>query len=477
MSTSSEVLFLIGAGASAGLDIPDMKGFYQEFKKYLDRKKEDQSLLIDFEKKYTGDDRNLETLITVLRNLQTAHDTLSAWSEVHEDAKIYAEKSKKMHDILMGFIITTCERFDQRKAVKIYKPLLDLSSLKHVWLFTTNYDRVIEFCCDMCEIAYSDGFVKKKEELYHVWQNSFDRNLKIAKIHGSVDWLRDSHQNNSIIKLSEPHPFPSSEFSIHYKGLNLSTSMIIPTFEKYISEFPFINLWTDLSNATSNAKLCFVIGYSLRDSHIKNLLIQNLDKLIVIVVGRTPTIVKSKLDNHQNVFEIQATFEEFITASSGHIEELIQKLDDGNLEERVNSFLTNVKLYLSNMKQQVTTASEGGQLQELFLSLKALNPIERGNAARQLAQLGIRSVIPQIISLLDDEDEYVRLQAVSAIGLLGVKQAIPKLEAMIGSTNNDDLRVEIILVLKSFGNETNSILANIQKKSDSFPWHVRHILE
>ncbi|MGH9922393.1 MAG: HEAT repeat domain-containing protein, partial [Nitrososphaerales archaeon] len=397
-------------------------------------------------------------------------DTVAGLANVPDDLRSFVSDSKVLHNRLMSFIIKRCEKFDEQRAVRTYRPLLELSKLEPLWLFTTNYDRIIEYCCEMSDIQFSDGFALQSEDLY-LWKDLFDDQLKIAKIHGSINWFRDENSPDTIIKLEEPHPFPTSEFRIRYKEYNFSTSIIIPTFEKYISELPFLSLQTRLIDAIRRAKICFVIGTRLHDSHIKNLLLTNLDNTVIVSIGHYPEIVKSKLGNHNNVVTLNAGFEEFAIASSGYLEDLLRKISNGNVLQSVTYFVEKVRETLTNLRQP----TEGGPIEELITKLKSTSYVERANSARRLGESGVKRAIPQLLTLLEDQSEYVRIQAVSALGLLQADEALPKFREMLMSDNSEDVKVEIILSLKESGSQNAKAILTEINSFEEFPEYLKNV--
>jgi hypothetical protein len=445
---NAPIILILGAGASKAFNIPDIKDFYEEFKRELARRKISTSLIEKLEQ-YHKSEVNLETLIAYLRNLKSAVDTMTGVGSVPQDLVRYADEAKILHDFLMRFIIVRCEKFDEQRAVRSYRSILELCNKVPIWFFTTNYDRIIEYCSEMCNMEFSDGFVKQGEGFY-LWKDKFDTNLRIAKIHGSVNWFRDE-ESDTIVKLEEPHPFPTSEFRIRYGSYNFSTSIIIPTFEKYISELPFFSLQTRLIDAMRKAKICFVIGTRLHDSHIRNILLTNLEKIIVITVSLSPDSIQTMFNNHPNMLTIKSGFEDFTLASTGYVEELIQSLSSGDAREAAKSFVNKITETLANLGRSRTI--EGGPIDELLTRLRSLNYIERADSARRLGEAGVKRSIPELLPLLKDSNEYVRIQTVSALGLLQAQDALSRFRDLLLSDESEDVKVEVVLALREIKNQ------------------------
>jgi len=132
--------------------------------------------------------------------------------------------------------------------------------------------------------------------------------------------------------------------------------------------------------------------------------------------------------------------------------------------ELAKEFVKKVEENIVNIEVDVST--EGGQIDELFESLKSISYLERAHAARSLGELGVRRAIPLLLTMLDDSRDYVRLQVVSALGMLMAREAIPKLGDMLVRETNEDVKIEIILALKSVGGDK---VDNILKQVSDLP--------
>jgi len=101
---------------------------------------------------------------------------------------------------------------------------------------------------------------------------------------------------------------------------------------------------------------------------------------------------------------------------------------------------------------------EGGSIEELINGLSSSSYIDRANSARGLGESGIKRAIPNLLQLLDDPSDYVRTQAVSALGLLQAHEALPKFRHLLLNDKSEDVRVEVALALGEISDAGKEIL-------------------
>lgn len=179
-------------------------------------------------------------------------------------------------------------------------------------IFTTNYDRFIEFACDYAGINILDRFLGKIQPYfqeaapnldYH-YRTSDSKNefryvegvIRYSKIHGSIDWV---HRNNKIFR-------NNLKFGAD-KLLDIETYkdqlMIYPNAMKSIETayYPYSELFRDFSGAICRPNSAVVTyGYGFGDSHINKILLEMLyipsTHLVIISYGvddRLLTFLKS----------------------------------------------------------------------------------------------------------------------------------------------------------------------------------------
>jgi hypothetical protein len=153
------IAFLLGAGASFPLGIPMMVGFYTTFREYLGRRHPHCFALLErLEGAATHPTHDLETLLSDLNTLAGLGPALAL---LHGDAAAHekdVELARELRGYLDAFIVDTCERFDRVAAVRELQSLLAVREFGPLWIFTTNYDRIVEHACDQSGIDWTDGF-------------------------------------------------------------------------------------------------------------------------------------------------------------------------------------------------------------------------------------------------------------------------------------------------------------------------------
>lgn len=153
-------------------------------------------------------------------------------------------------------------------------------------IFTTNYDRMIEYGCDLAGIKILDRFWGKVAPRFEENSSSIDyyyhtpdaKNefryaegvVRYSKLHGSVDWYDDkSVVYRDAVKFGADHISLPSDKS--YK----EHLMIYPNSMKSVETafYPYAELFRDFSSAICrpNSTL-FTFGYGFGDTHINKII-------------------------------------------------------------------------------------------------------------------------------------------------------------------------------------------------------------
>jgi len=181
-----------------------------------------------------------------------------------------AEKGLQSFNILKKFLIS----FGSRTATR-----------DRLHIFTTNYDRFIEYALDSAGIYTLDRFVGKINPIMRMNKMELDYHynppgirgepryvegvVRYTKLHGSLDWRI---MDNEIYKY--PLPFgqeiDTSKFENPYE-----TCVIYPNSSKGVDTayFPYSELFRDFSSAICRPNSVLVTyGYGFGDSHINNII-------------------------------------------------------------------------------------------------------------------------------------------------------------------------------------------------------------
>lgn len=152
-------------------------------------------------------------------------------------------------------------------------------------IFTTNYDRFIEFGLDEAGILTLDRFIGKLKPIMRFHRVDLDYHynppgirgepryvegvVRYTKLHGSIDW---QFQNGQIVKT--PLPF-GAKVEDKYFDNPYERVVIYPNSAKAIetSFFPYSELFRDFSTAICRPNSVLVTyGYGFGDSHINRII-------------------------------------------------------------------------------------------------------------------------------------------------------------------------------------------------------------
>ena len=161
-------------------------------------------------------------------------------------------------------------------------------------IFTTNYDRFIEYALDEAGIYTIDRFIGKINPTMrmHKMEIDFHYNppgirgepryiegvVRYTKIHGSFDW---KEENGKIIRIPLPFGGDHSFDNPH------DTLIIYPNSSKGIDTvyFPYSELFRDFSSAICRPNSVLVTyGYGFGDSHINRIILDMMNILSTHVV-------------------------------------------------------------------------------------------------------------------------------------------------------------------------------------------------
>ena len=195
--------------------------------------------------------------------------------------KSYVARSRSSREIIEN-LITKNYRWDpslDESAEKILRPLFDLARSRegHVTIFTTNYDTVIEAYCGNPDrrIERIDGFKFHTAMRAVVWDGNFiphDDNARtkvfLYKLHGSMNWLADAAVGRQLI-LQKPDTGASDD-----RARDMYIRPSLDTKEEATRTEPYATILRQFARLLPTFDACIVIGYSFRDSHVTEMLVE-----------------------------------------------------------------------------------------------------------------------------------------------------------------------------------------------------------
>jgi hypothetical protein len=186
----------------------------------------------------------------------------------NERSVIESSNCKDAIDLLKRFLIS----FSSRTATR-----------DRLHIFTTNYDRFIEYALDSAGIYILDRFIGKLKPIMRMHKIELDYHynppgirgephyvegvVRYTKLHGSLDWRLE---NNEIYKYPLPFGKEPGDISNPYDSY-----IIYPNAFKGIDTayFPYSELFRDFSSAVCRPNSVLVTyGYGFGDSHINRII-------------------------------------------------------------------------------------------------------------------------------------------------------------------------------------------------------------
>lgn len=156
----------------------------------------------------------------------------------------------------------------------------NLLTRSSIYIFSTNYDTLIEDALGLEKVEVNDGFTGAAIGYWNP-EDSFNRKsgINVIKLHGSVDWVKDS--NDGLIR---------NRYGVNYLN-ETSNVLIYPQATKYVEtqRDPFAILFTKFRERLNSPleHLLITAGYSFGDYHINS----EIDAALKSVGNKTTLIV------------------------------------------------------------------------------------------------------------------------------------------------------------------------------------------
>ena len=229
---------------------------------------------------------DLRTAIELLKGLRILGESKAEALE--------SEVNKQMKALILNLMKNECNVLSAEKGTEalalLKRFLVSFSSRTatrdRLHIFTTNYDRFIEYSLDAAGIYTLDRFVGKINPTMRMHKMELDYHynppgirgepryvegvVRYTKLHGSLDWKFEKEEVHRL-----PMPFGCS---IDNKAIDrpYDTNVIYPNSAKGIDTayFPYSELFRDFSTATCRPNSVLVTyGYGFGDSHINNIIL------------------------------------------------------------------------------------------------------------------------------------------------------------------------------------------------------------
>lgn len=212
------------------------------------------------------------------------------------EARIAKSKSLLAFNALTKFLLSFASRSATRQRLHI---------------FTTNYDRVIEFGAELAGLRLMDRFVGNICPVFRSSRLEVDLHynppgirgeprylegvVHFTKLHGSLDWIySDGYVRRTAL------PFGASEIMCSAPTIEaaMRSLMIYPNSAKdrETAEYPYVELFRDFAAAVCRPNSSLVVyGYSFGDEHI-NRVIEDM-----LTIPSTHLVIISYDDKHNRI--------------------------------------------------------------------------------------------------------------------------------------------------------------------------------
>lgn len=179
-----------------------------------------------------------------------------------------AEKAKRH---LVSFLLSFASRAASRERLNI---------------FTTNYDRLIEYACDLVGLRVIDRFVGGLSPVYRSSRIEIDMHynppgirgeprylegvVRLSKLHGSLDWKMESE---GLRRIALPFGADSTHPGVPSSPLHSIMIYPNPAKDSETQNYPYADLFRDFSTGLCRPNSVLVTyGYGFGDDHINRVI-------------------------------------------------------------------------------------------------------------------------------------------------------------------------------------------------------------
>jgi hypothetical protein len=157
-------------------------------------------------------------------------------------------------------------------------------------IFTTNYDRIVEYGCDQLGIRVLDRFVGRLTPVFRASRLGIDLHynppgirgeprylegvVRLTKLHGSIDWRQEDVGSGSLRIARCGLPFGAAEVHPEVPKQPRESLIVYPNPAKDVETlaYPYAELFRDLAAATCQPNGVLVTyGYGFGDDHINRI--------------------------------------------------------------------------------------------------------------------------------------------------------------------------------------------------------------
>lgn len=161
------------------------------------------------------------------------------------------------------------------------------ASRERLHIFTTNYDRVVEYGCDLLGLRVLDRFVGRLNPVFRASRLGIDLHynppgirgeprylegvVRLTKLHGSIDWRHEEKASGAPRIVRSALPLGAAESHPDLPEPPRDGLIVYPNPAKDVEtlEFPYAELFRDFAAAACQPNAVLVTyGYGFGDDHI-----------------------------------------------------------------------------------------------------------------------------------------------------------------------------------------------------------------
>ncbi|MBI5409877.1 MAG: SIR2 family protein [Nitrospirae bacterium] len=255
--SASDIVFLLGAGATVDAGMPTIKGLTERLIERFERC-QDKEFIAIYELLAKADslvESNYEKFFEYTELIKRASSIEDIFCIRMPDYLIRTINNPFSTDVirtLMNNILRTCQKDVKPEYLSYLQDFLPENGRLKV--FTLNYDLCVETACKNKGVLVTTGFNHEWNPLLFYGN---EKGINLYKLHGSLLWFYDD--NWTIQELSE---LPE----------NKNPEIVLGPGSKMQADDPFLTLFYEFSRAVQEAKICIVVGYGYQDAHVNTVL-------------------------------------------------------------------------------------------------------------------------------------------------------------------------------------------------------------
>lgn len=211
------------------------------------------------------------------------------------------QKVSNILNYLIGDILRVIPKNDD-ELKEIYKEFIGfISQFKVVDIFTLNHDLLLERVLELFGLKYSKGFNAINSPISHngasvpYFNNTFNEDIKIHKLHGSLDFFQFKHYVNNGFCLKptgEYDYYMTTNYATKHNSIRINPNTkevlqdynpdIVPKFisgskklDTIDNDFLFKHLFQNFQKVINETEKLFISGYSFSDEHLNKKLKAN----------------------------------------------------------------------------------------------------------------------------------------------------------------------------------------------------------